>query len=634
MVNAKEFWEKVAEKHGLRREKMPSTEKFWSAKSMDTLIPKNALVIGQNLDTLSKTCLDLNILKTHLHVLGSTNTGKSCFLEVLIHELILKGHGLCVIDPHGSLYDHIVNFLSCFPKLAEKVILFNPAKEQSLCCGFNPLKRWNYFSDLTVQVRYLTAVVAKVWEEDSKKTPLLRKVMGDMLYPLIEQGFTFLEAEYFTELPESEPRKRLVEFASLRRVRKAWEEFEKYSLPRKQEILGSLQRRIPEFVDNNAVRMVLGRTENTLDFEDIFENQKILLCNLSQIGRRLHQDDSFMLGTLLISEMASYALSRDEETVKQTPFFLVIDEFQNFITPDIASILDQCRKYGLHMVLSHQRLAQLKIKDPDLYDAVKNNARTKIVFSISFEDAEIVEKEMFPGEHNLKEIKDQLYRTAVLEYREELRRVETGARATGEGKSKQKFSSEGLGDVGIQSLSETIDPNLGIIFPLTLRQTKAKGSSASRIASSGQATGQTRFYTDSEGWSEVPIIIPILGKELASRQFYNLEEQRYKKATALTKQPIQHAFVKILENPTQRVKIKTVLPFPKDKIKIKATEEISYQSQSRYYLPAQKVKASIIQRQALIEAEQHDANLTQRKEPKKFGTSAPIHLPKKKKTKL
>jgi len=93
--------------------------------------------------------------------------------------------------------------LGYYPKLAEKVILFNPAEEKSLYVGFNPLKRSSYFPDLNTQKKLITSGMSKVWEEDSKNTPRLRRMAGNVLDPLIEGNLTFLESKYFIRLTKS-----------------------------------------------------------------------------------------------------------------------------------------------------------------------------------------------------------------------------------------------------------------------------------------------------------------------------------------------------------------------------------------------------------------------------------------------
>lgn len=93
--------------------------------------------------------------------------------------------------------------------------------------------------------------------------------------------------------------------------------------------------------------------------------------------------------------------------------------------------------------------------------------------------------------------------------------------------------------------------------------------------------------------TETSVLVPLLGEELASRKFYPLEEQRYKNMVKIKKQPTQQAMIKILENPPQIARIRTVNPFPRDINGESRVKQLSYQHQSAYYLPKEKIEALI-----------------------------------------
>jgi hypothetical protein len=92
------------------------------------------------------------------------------------------------------------------------------------------------------------------------------------------------------------------------------------------------------------------------------------------------------------------ALSRaDTPEADRHDFYLYIDEFQNFITESISTILSEARKYKLNLIIAHQYMGQLSPKgDTKIRDAVLGNAGTIAAFRIGVEDAEILEKEFAP----------------------------------------------------------------------------------------------------------------------------------------------------------------------------------------------------------------------------------------------
>jgi len=563
------------------------SETFWKRRMDAFLESGEGIQIGDRLDIFGRAFLDLKALDTHLHVIGRTGVGKTYFLELLARNLIHEGYGFCVIDPHGGLYKRIAQYLATQPHRSKDVLFFNPSEEGAdYSIGFNPLKRWKYYPQVDVQVRLGSSGIAKIWQDDPKRTPLLQRNISNILYPLIEGGLTYIESGYFTDLTRTEPRKYLASLTRNERVRREWDIFERFSLPRKKDELGSLINRLPAFVDNHSVRATLGRTRHVLDVEDIIEGRKILLCNLSRGGRQLMKEDSNLLGLLLLNELASYALSRDEDVAKRKPFFVIIDEFQNYVSPDIPDILDECRKFGLHLILSHQRLAHLQKEDRDVYSAVMSNARSKVIFSVSEEDAEILEKEVFAGEHELSEIKQELHRTTVLEYREEEREI----LSEGEGEG----GSLGWGHGDGEGAGQMFDPGQGFLSSPDLKHVTTHSST---IDTRSEVQHQSRFTSK----SKVPMLIPVLGKELASVQFYSLEEQRYKKTAAIKKQDVRHCFVKVLENPTQKVRIDIVPSVEASAGQIRTVFRNSWRKQSRYYCSADKVLSECEERAQEIE---------------------------------
>lgn len=539
-----------------------------------------------------KAYIPLKAFETHIHIIGASGTGKTYFMEALLRDIITRGYGACLIDPHDQLYQNMVNYLSHFPELAEKVVLFNPGQKGENYVGFNPLKQSRIFPELSTQVNYITSGAAKVWEEDSKNTPLLRRNMGNMLYPLIEGGWTLREAEAFVDLNDSARRNALVKSTSRPRVLKDWQIFDRMSLSKKIETLGSLQNRMPEFLDSKAVQYTIGRIKNVLDIEDIVENGKILLCNFSASQNLLSDDDAYMLGVLLINELTNYVKScRTREMAKERPFFLFIDELQNFLSPDVGKILDECRKFGLHMVLAHQHLAQLKIQDPILYHSVMTDARTKVVFGgLTWDDLEILEKEVFAGMHNLKEIKDELRQRAVVDYDIKSMLIEGGASSSSSAYSESYLDSESFGSSLSQMHSQTIDPSSGM--PMNPVLYEMQGSTSGSSSMRGHARGQGSSQSDSEtrSWSKVPMLVPVMDEVVSSRQFYSLDEERYKNIVKLKNQPTQFAYIKVLEKPPVPVKINTVVEFIRDEEKLKKLHELAYNKHKQYYLSAEEIE--------------------------------------------
>src|SRR3990167_2233313 len=127
------------------------------------------------------------------------------------------------------------------------------------------------------------------------------------------------------------------------------------------------------------------------------DKKKILLVNLAK--GKTGEVNANLLGLIIVSKLQMAALARaDMPEAERHDFFLYIDEFQNFITDSIATILSEARKYRLDLTIAHQYMGQL-VDDKGrsaIRDAVLGNAGTMSVFRIGTEDTEVLAKEFAP----------------------------------------------------------------------------------------------------------------------------------------------------------------------------------------------------------------------------------------------
>jgi hypothetical protein len=180
-------------------------------------------------------------------------------------------------------------------------------------------------------------------------------------------------------------------------IRAFWEkEMAKTSDFHKSEMLGYLISKVGRFVENEMMRNIIGQTHSAFNFRDVMDQKKILLINLSK--GKTGDVNARLLGLIVVSKLTMAALSRaDLPEEKREDFYLYIDEFQNFITDSINTILSEARKYKLNLIITHQYMGQLSPKgDTKIRDAVLGNAGTMCAFRIGIEDAEVLEKEFAP----------------------------------------------------------------------------------------------------------------------------------------------------------------------------------------------------------------------------------------------
>jgi hypothetical protein len=146
------------------------------------------------------------------------------------------------------------------------------------------------------------------------------------------------------------------------------------------------------FISNDYMRPIIGQHKSAFNFREVMDQKKILLVNLSK--GRIGDINAGLLGMVVVGKILMAALSRvDTQEDKRSDFALYIDEFQNFTTDSIATILSEARKYGLSLVMAHQFVAQLTEK---IRDAVFGNVGSQVVFRVGAKDAEFLVKQFEP----------------------------------------------------------------------------------------------------------------------------------------------------------------------------------------------------------------------------------------------
>lgn len=466
-------------------------------------------------------------LQTHVHGIGASRTGKSKLIESIARQMLHNRQGFCLIDPHGFLYDDLVRWLAYLQPKRE-IILFEPAADDRIV-GFNPFQRRDEDSLSTLVDRRVQATVKAWGAANSDGTPRLEKWLHNLYWAFMEQGYSLDVASYFLLWQEKRIRDHLINGIQSPIVRAQWQAIA--ALKNLQDFWGHIEstenRLLFRFLEPTQVRRVMGLNTNNIDFEDIIENGKILLVNLQPKKNRLSHQNARLIGTLLLSELWEIARERQQGPGGKapSPFFLIIDEFQLFLTPDIPDMLDQAAKYGIHLFLFHQHLSQLKQLDEQAYGAM-TNARIKLVFGgLGRQDARIMAEEMFPGQIDLKRVKFLIEQTKFWP---------VYARDTVY--SRGSSSVTGTGSV----TGETWNPALEEWAP-------------------SSSTSSMETTTENEGETDIPIFIPVPFKEVSSITPYSLEETLWELSDRLMEQYQRHFMIRIPGKSTRAA----VTPFVK-----------------------------------------------------------------------
>lgn len=324
--------------------------------------------------------------RSHLYIIGATGTGKSTLLETLIRQDIAAGQGVALLDPHGDLAERVLAWLP--ESRRGDLVYFNvPERERPL--GFNPLER------VTPAKRALAAsgmleVFKKLWADSWG--PRLEHLLRNSILALLDQPEATL-ADVLRLLDEPEYRRLVVERTANAQVRRFWlREYAAYPARFRAEVIAPLQNKAGAFLADPLLNSILTQPKSSFDLRRVMDEGHVLLVNLAK--GKIGEDSAALLGALLVSRIGLAALSRaDTPERDRRDFFVYLDEFQNYTTLGLATMLSELRKYHVGLVLAHQYLAQL---DEQVRDAILGNAGTVIAFRVGAADAEILETEFRP----------------------------------------------------------------------------------------------------------------------------------------------------------------------------------------------------------------------------------------------
>ncbi|MEK7590195.1 MAG: DUF87 domain-containing protein [Patescibacteria group bacterium] len=330
--------------------------------------------------------------RRHLYVVGQTGTGKSNLLVRMAMDDIKRGGGTAVIDPHGDLLDSILGLI---PENRRKdVIIFDPG-DVARPVGLNMLEyNADNPSEKTFIVNELQGIFNKLFAAETMG-PIFEQYMRNALLLLMEDihtPATLLEVpRIFTDVAFRKDK--------LARIRNpaVVDFWEKEAVKAGGDaalanITPYVTSKFNNFIANDYVRPIIGQARSSFNFRKVMDEGKILLVNLSK--GRIGDINAGLLGMIIVGKLLMAALSRvDVSQEQRKDFNLYIDEFQNFTTDSIATILSEARKYRLNLVVAHQFISQLAEK---IRDAVFGNVGSMIVFRVGADDADYLAKHFEP----------------------------------------------------------------------------------------------------------------------------------------------------------------------------------------------------------------------------------------------
>jgi hypothetical protein len=327
--------------------------------------------------------------RRHFYIVGQTGTGKSSLLREMIRQDIEAGRGVGVVDPHGEL---IEDTLANVPKeRIDDVVLFEPFNIERPI-GLNMLE-YETPEQKDFAVQEMISIFYKLFPPEYMG-PMFEHYMRNAMLAIMadkENPGTLVEIpRIFTDENFMEWKLEKVEDPL---VRNFWlREWKQTTGQTRSDMLGYVVSKLGRFIENEMMRNIIGQSRSGINFDEIINTKKIFLANLSK--GLTGEVNSALLGLILVGKIQMAAMKRAQiPEQEREDFYLYLDEFQNFTTDSIVTILSEARKYHLNLILAHQYIPQLR---EEIKNAVLGNVGTIAAFRIGAEDAEFLEKQFQP----------------------------------------------------------------------------------------------------------------------------------------------------------------------------------------------------------------------------------------------
>ena len=316
----------------------------------------------------------------HEYIIGGTGSGKTTMLQYEIVQDIQSGKGVAVVDPHGDMAETLLRYVPS--ERVKDVIYFNP-DDLAYPIGLNLLELDEKLEgdELLREKDLITETVVSVF----------RKIFSDddsgghrieyMLRNAVQTALTQEKATLFTVydlINDPTYRKKVVATLTDENLKHFWRnEFGKAGGMQQVKMVAGITAKIGRFLFSVSAKRILEQEKSTIDFDDIIASSKILICNFSK--GLLGEDTSELLGIMAIAKLQLASLRRVRiQQSERTPYYLYVDEFQNFATMSFVQMLSESRKYKLFLTMAEQSTSQQD--DQRMVNIILANVGTVVCF--------------------------------------------------------------------------------------------------------------------------------------------------------------------------------------------------------------------------------------------------------------
>jgi hypothetical protein len=322
----------------------------------------------------------------HIYILGKSGMGKSKLLQLLIFSDLANGQGIALIDPHGDLAKDIIKFIP--QNRLQDTIYLDPG-DSDFPFGFNLLE--NVHDDYKQQVASNFVIIFKKLFVSNWNTELEHLIRYTAL-ALLDSPLSSL-LSFRQLLSDRTFRQEVIKYIQDPVIKSFWAtEFLEWSQKYESSAVNPLLNKINQFLANPYIRNIVAQNKSSINISEIMDSGKILILNLSK--GKIGDENSAFLGSLFITKIQQSAQERARlNPENRKPFYLYVDEFQNFSTESFVNIFSEARKYNLNLTVAHQYIEQL----PEYIEStIFGNVGSMIVFRTGVKDADKIIREFEP----------------------------------------------------------------------------------------------------------------------------------------------------------------------------------------------------------------------------------------------
>jgi hypothetical protein len=360
-------------------------------------IPSQGLLLGYNIYGGVKKMIHMSEKDRfrHFYCIGQTGTGKSTTLLAMARQDMDQGKWFTLIDPHGDLSEQLLQY---FPKERIDDLIYRDAGYMDLPFGFNFLNAKDE-REMDLVTNDAVDMFIKLYGPEIFG-PRIQDYFRNGVLTLMEQPDWGTLVEIMRLFTDAAYQKIKVSHIKNPVVRSWWEKtFNAMGDREKWEMIPYFQAKFGPLTTTPILRNIIGQTESSFEINQVMDSGKILLMNLSK--GKMWDLNANMLGMMIVSQIRLAAFRRAEIPEEQrVPHYLYIDEFQNFVTPAIESILSEARKYRLSLNIAHQYIKQLEQWQghghTDLTWPIFGNVGNFMYMRVGNEDAETLWKSLEP----------------------------------------------------------------------------------------------------------------------------------------------------------------------------------------------------------------------------------------------